>query len=88
MSKVRFGEVRSAAQGCSGHRWGKSQGLAQAWLTAETLFHGTSVFFTGEHNHKSDTEQGPVGLLGTKSFCVPRFFDYRKQPSFSLHDLP
>ena len=35
-----------------------------------------------------DTAQGPVGLLGTKTFCVPHFFDYRKQPSFSLHDLP
>ena len=33
-------------------------------------------------------EQGPVGLLGTKAFCVPHFLDYRKQPSFSLHDLP
>ena len=35
-----------------------------------------------------DTEPGSVGLLGTKSFCVPYSFDYRKQPSFSLHDLP
>ena len=35
-----------------------------------------------------DTMQGPVGLLGTRFFCVPHFFDYRKQPSFSLHDLP
>lgn len=24
-------------------------------------------------------------LLGAKTFCVPHFFDYRKQPSFSLH---
>ena len=31
---------------------------------------------------------GPVGLPGTKTFCVPHFFDYRKQPSFSLHDCP
>ena len=31
--------------------------------------------------------QGPVGLLGTEPFCFPNFFDYRKQPSFSLHDL-
>ena len=36
----------------------------------------------------SDTEQGPVGLLNTKPFCVPHFFGYRKQPSFSLYDLP
>ena len=35
-----------------------------------------------------DTEQGPVVFLGTKPFCVPHFFDYRKQPSFSLHHLP
>ena len=33
-------------------------------------------------------KQGPVGLLGTRPFCVPHFFDYRKQASFSLHDLP
>ena len=38
--------------------------------------------------HSVDTQQGPVGFLGTKTFCVPHFFDYRKQPSFSLHDLP
>ena len=37
---------------------------------------------------RSDAEQGPVGLLGTKSLCVPHFFDYRKPPSFSLHYLP
>ena len=29
-----------------------------------------------------------MGLPGTKAFCVPHPFDYRKQPSFSLHDLP
>ena len=33
-------------------------------------------------------KQGPVGLLGTRPFCVPHFFDYGKQPSFSLRDLP
>ena len=36
----------------------------------------------------ADTKQGPRGLLGTKPFFVPHFFDYRKQPSFSLHGLP
>ena len=30
-----------------------------------------------------DTDQAPVG-----PFCVPRLFDYRKQPSFSHQDLP
>ena len=35
-----------------------------------------------------DTMQGPVGLLGMRLFCVTHFLDYRKQPSFSLHDLP
>ena len=35
----------------------------------------------------NDDEQGPVGLLRTKILCVPHFFD-RKQPSFSLCDLP
>jgi len=34
-----------------------------------------------------DTVQGTVGLLSTR-LCVPHFFDYRKQPSFSPHDLP
>ena len=32
--------------------------------------------------------EGSVGIMGTRPFCVPHFFDYRKQPSFSLHDLP
>ena len=41
-----------------------------------------------EQNRTYDTEQDPVGLPGTKAFCVPHPFDYRKQPSFSLHDLP
>ena len=39
-------------------------------------------------NGVSNTKQSPVGLLGTKPFCVPYFLDYRKQPSFRLHDLP
>ena len=34
-----------------------------------------------------DTEQSPVGLLGTKPFCVHYFFGYRKQLSLSLQDL-
>ena len=33
---------------------------------------------------KGDSMQGPVGLQGTKPFCVPHFF----QHSFSLHNLP
>ena len=37
---------------------------------------------------EEDSEQGSVGLLGTRSFCVFHFFHYKKQPSFSLHDLP
>ena len=36
----------------------------------------------------SDTEQDPVGLLGTKPFCVFHFFDYTKQASFSIHEFP
>ena len=36
----------------------------------------------------TDTEQDPVGLLGTKPLCVPHFFDDRKQALFSLHDPP
>ena len=31
--------------------------------------------------------QGPEEHLGTEPFCVPHFFDYGKQPSFSLHNL-
>ena len=35
---------------------------------------------TGEFQRKGeiDTEQGSVGFLGTKPFCVPHFFDHRK----------
>ena len=29
----------------------------------------------------------PGGVPGHKA-CAPQFFDYRKQASFSLHDLP
>ena len=29
-----------------------------------------------------------MGLPGTMAFCVPHPFDFRKQPSFSLRDLP
>ena len=32
--------------------------------------------------------QDPVGILSTRPFCVPLFFDYKKQPPFSLRDLP
>ena len=32
--------------------------------------------------------QGPIRLLGTRPFCVPHFFDYKKQPSFTLLDVP
>ena len=31
---------------------------------------------------------GPCGAPGQKALCVPCFLDYRKQPSFSLPDLP
>ena len=30
---------------------------------------------------------GPCRASRQKPFCVPHFFDYRKQPSFSLHEL-
>ena len=39
------------------------------------------------HCRESDNMQGMMGLLVTRLFSVPHFFDYRKQPSFSLHDL-
>ena len=31
---------------------------------------------------------GPCRTSRQKPFCVPHFFEYRKQPSFSLYDLP
>lgn len=31
----------------------------------------------------TDTEQGPVGFLSIKLFCVPHFFDYRKYSFYS-----
>ena len=41
-----------------------------------------------EENGASETEQNPVGLLGTKVFmCLP-FLDYRKYALLSLQDLP
>ena len=53
---------------------------------------GTSIFLCNWNQTLDltgpDTEQGPVVLLGTTPFCVPHFFDYRKQSSFSFHDLP
>ena len=36
----------------------------------------------------SETQQDPVGLLGTKAFLCPPFLVFRKWASFSLHDLP
>ena len=39
--------------------------------------------------HKgNETEQGPVGILDAKAFLGALFPDYRKQASFSLHELP
>ena len=29
-----------------------------------------------------------MGLLDRKALCVPHFFDFRRQPSFSPHPLP
>ena len=36
----------------------------------------------------SKAMQGPVGPLGTWSYCVPHFFDYGKLSSFSVPDQP
>ena len=44
-------------QGYSGNRKGRSQGLGQAWLTSGPLLHGTSVFFTEEHKHKTNEHE-------------------------------
>ena len=41
-----------------------------------------------KRRRSSDIKQSPVELLGTKTFCYPHYFNYRKQPSFSLHDFP
>ena len=38
--------------------------------------------------HHGTLLQGPVGPLGAKPSCVPCFFDFWKQSSLSLHDLP
>ena len=52
---------------------------------------GTSIFLCNWNQTLDltgpDTEPGPVGLLGTTPLCVPHFFDYRKQSSFSFHDF-
>ena len=49
---------------------------------------GSSLERHNCHWLENDAEQGLVGLLRIKILCVPHFFDYRKQPSFSLHGLP
>ena len=33
-------------------------------------------------------QAGPCGTPGHKAFLCPPFYDYRKQPLFSFHDLP
>ena len=48
---------------------------------------GRSGWWGGEawswvHKGPLETKPGPAGVLGTKPFCVPHFFDSRKQPSF------
>ena len=52
-------------------------------------FPNSEVVFpvTLNQGQSPDTEWGPIELLGTNAFCAPHFFDYRKQPSFSLHDF-
>ena len=37
---------------------------------------------------KSEIEQDPGGLLGTKAFLCPPFLVIKEQDSFRLHDLP
>ena len=57
----------------------------------ETLLYlvvGSSLERHNCHWLENDAEQGLVGFLRTKILCVPHFFGYRKQPSFSLHGLP
>ena len=39
-------------------------------------------------SNNAEIRQGLVGLLGTKAFLCPSFLVFRKQASFSLHDLP
>ena len=38
----------------------------------------TSLIHRDEFMEDTDTEQGPVGLLGTKAFLCPPFLDNRK----------
>ena len=40
------------------------------------------------HKGPLETEPAPAGILGTKPFWVPHFFDSGKQPSFILRDPP
>lgn len=42
--EIEVEEVRSPTQGYSGHRSGKSQGMVQSWLIAESLPNGASLF--------------------------------------------
>ena len=60
-----------------------------SWATKEAHKKGYNIYnrlYTSRNCH-TDTEPDPVGLLGTRPFCVP-LFDYRKQLSLSFHELP
>ena len=49
------------------------------------------LIYNKEHwglESEGDTAQGPVELVGTKTYLSPHFLYYRKQLSVRLHDLP
>ena len=74
------------------HDWGTKS--RKGWKQRE-IFSVSKFFLEGRDLvscqwiccRESENLQGMVGLLVTRLFSVPRFFDYRKQSSFSLHDL-
>ena len=66
--------------------------LMDGWIRKMWCIHTEGYYLDFEKKNlvtcSTDIKQGPLGYLGTKTFCVPHFFDYTKQPSFSLHNLP
>ena len=59
--------------GCWGCRWQVHQGQKLFLMWVRTPEH-----FPNRETPADETEQDPVGILGTKAFLCPPFLDYRK----------
>ena len=79
--------MTSSIQFSDGQIWSCAHSLSQMMdrvpLEPYGLRVGVGCFHKG-----NETEQDLVGILEAKAFLCTLFPDYRKQASFSLHDLP